>query len=62
VSDDAGAAGGGSAAGHYTVDLRTNHGDFSVVASEEVARKMSNAARDSANTQTGPRPSWYRGK
>jgi hypothetical protein len=52
----------GGAGGHYTVDLRTNHGDFSMLASGEVARKMSQAARDSVNAQTGARPSWYKGR
>jgi hypothetical protein len=60
VGESAGASAG--TAGHYTVDLRTNHGDFSMLAPEAVARKMSAAARDSANAQTGQRPSWYKGR
>jgi hypothetical protein len=56
--------GGGSsnaAAGHHSVDLRTNHGDFRMMASEDVARQMTAAARDSANVKTGERPSWFGG-
>jgi hypothetical protein len=56
------AAPGGGAEGHVRVDLRTNHGDFPMMASQDVARAMASAARDSADVQTGPRPSWYRGK
>lgn len=44
------------------VDLRTNHGNFRLMASGEVARAMAAAARDSADAQTGTRPSWYRGR
>jgi hypothetical protein len=50
----------GSALGHYDVDLRTNHGDFRMMTSEETARQMTAAARDTALAQNGQTPSWYR--
>jgi len=50
---------GGGAMGHYSVDLRTNHGDFSVMAPEHVMRQMSRASVASTSVQAGPRPSWY---
>ncbi|MGF6309946.1 hypothetical protein ABIB82_004057 [Bradyrhizobium sp. i1.8.4] len=47
--------------GHYDVDLRTNHGDFKMMAPEDVARAMTRAAGDASLAQTGPRPGWYFG-
>lgn len=55
------AAPGGST-GHLDVDLRTNHGDFKMMAPEDVARQMSRAAGDAALAQTGPRPRWFKGQ
>ncbi|WOH70670.1 hypothetical protein RX330_20450 [Bradyrhizobium sp. NDS-1] len=52
----------GGAAGHYDVDLRTNHGDFRMMTTEDVARKMSAAARDAANASAGAAPSWEYGR
>lgn len=49
-------------AGYHAIDMRTGFGDFRVLAPEHVARSMSAAARDSANAQTGQRPSWYKGR
>lgn len=57
--DDGGGDNGGAPAGHYSVDLRTNHGDFKMMAPEHVARQMSRAAVASTSVQAGPRPSWY---
>lgn len=45
-----------------SMDLRTNHGDARVMGPQQTLKNMATAARDSADAQTGPRPSWYRGR
>jgi hypothetical protein len=45
-----------------SADLRTDHGDVRAIGPADTLRHMISAARDSADVQTGPRPSWYRGK
>jgi hypothetical protein len=46
-------------AGHYTVDLRTNHGDFQMIAPEDTARSLARHAVNSKMTSTGKKPDWY---
>ncbi|MCC8937423.1 hypothetical protein H8A99_13305 [Bradyrhizobium sp. Arg68] len=53
---------GGPGAGsgdHYTVDLRTNTGDYSVKAEKSVVDQMKSAARDASLTRIGRAPSWH---
>ncbi len=45
-----------------SMDLRTNHGDARVMGPQQTLKNMAAAARDSADAQTGQRPSWYRGR
>jgi hypothetical protein len=60
--DSIGAGSPGGASGNLSVDLRTNHGDFRMMTSEDVARKMGAAARDAANASAGAAPSWEYGR
>lgn len=50
---------GSGPAGHYSVDLRTDHGTFQMSAPEETARQLSRHAVSSKMTSTGNKPSWY---
>jgi len=58
---DLSGAGSGASLGHYTVDLTMGGSTFRMMSSEETAKQMSAYARDSANFQTGPSPSWAHG-
>jgi hypothetical protein len=57
-----GAPGGDSASTpHHTVDLRTDHGTFRMMAPEDTVRHLNTAAIDSQTFSTGKKPGWYGG-
>ncbi len=53
--------GNAAAAGHHTVDLRTDHGDFRMMSPEETVGKLNRAAQAAKRYSTGQKPSWYGG-
>lgn len=48
-----------SSPAHYSVDLRTDHGSFKMLAPEDTARQLSRYAVKQKLISTGDKPSWY---
>jgi hypothetical protein len=53
--------GDSASAGHHSVDLRTDHGTFRMMAPEDTMRHLGAAAQKAKRYSTGPKPSWYGG-